>query len=242
MRRHRDHDRIAGFTLLEALIATALMAMILVALSTITGQWMPNWNRGLSRVQGDEDLALALDRLAGDLAAAQFIPTNPQTLQPFFTGTNQSVIFVRTALSPNAHPSLDIVHLSEIDSASGKILVRTRAPFVPGDGNSRPPPAQFVDPVTLVYPPYRVAFAYAGGDRVWRDSWQDEALLPRAVRLTVRDATTRRALSVSTATLIHVEIPASCVRAKSVGDCRAAPLPGDNAAAPHNASSAGQIQ
>jgi hypothetical protein len=58
----------------------------------------------------------------------------------------------------------------------------------------------------------------------------------------VRDATTRRALSVSTATLIHVEIPASCVRAKSLADCRAAPQPGNNGVAPHNASSSGQSQ
>src|SRR5262245_38984581 len=52
----------AGFTLLEALIATALMAIILAALATITAQWLPNWNRGLARLQRNEHMALGLDR------------------------------------------------------------------------------------------------------------------------------------------------------------------------------------
>ena len=240
MTRRRTRNGIAGFTLLEALIATALMAMILVALATITGQWLPNWNRGLTRIQNDEDLALALDRLAGDLATAEFIPASAQTLQPLFTGTSQSIVLVRTALSPNAHPSLELVQFSEINTANGPILVRTRAPFAPDDGSSRPPPI-FTDPVTLVYAPYRVAFAYAGADRVWRDSWHDEALLPRAVRLTVRDVTTRRALAVSTATLLHVEIPATCVGAKSLADCRSSLIAG-NKAATRNLSSSAQSQ
>ena len=36
------HNSTAGFTLLEAVIATALMAMILAALATVTRQWLPN--------------------------------------------------------------------------------------------------------------------------------------------------------------------------------------------------------
>ena len=72
-RQQRDRNRVAGFTLVEALVATALMAMILTALATIAGQWMPNWNRGVTRVQGDEELALGLERLVADLGAAQFI-------------------------------------------------------------------------------------------------------------------------------------------------------------------------
>jgi general secretion pathway protein J len=41
----------AGFTLIETLIATALMVAILAALATITAQWLPNWNRCFARVQ-----------------------------------------------------------------------------------------------------------------------------------------------------------------------------------------------
>lgn len=125
----RPRSRVAGFTLLEALIATAMMAMILVALSTITAQWLPNWNRGMTRVQREEDLALGLDRLTADLAAAQFIPASRETRKPFFNGTGRSVTFVRTNLSPNAHAGLEFVRFAEVSSATGPAMVRTQAPF-----------------------------------------------------------------------------------------------------------------
>ncbi len=230
-RPQRRRHHIAGFTLLEALIATALMAMVLMALATITAQWMPNWNRGMSRVQQDEDLALGLDRLLADLSAAEFIPVGRQTLKPLFDGTSHSLTFVRTALSPNASPGLEIVRYGEVSGANGPVLVRTRAPFVRQAGNDQDQP-RFSDPVALVHAPYRILLSYAGADRVWHDTWQHETLLPKAVRLTVRDAITNTTLAASTATLLHVEIPADCINAKSIGDCLASlyppPAPADS--------------
>src|SRR5262249_16835467 len=70
---HR-HGRsgVAGFTLLEALIATTLMVMVLAAIGAITAQWLPSWNRGFMRVQRSELFAVALNRLAADLSASEF--------------------------------------------------------------------------------------------------------------------------------------------------------------------------
>src|SRR5207248_6721845 len=95
-------NRTDGFTLLEALIATALMATILAALATITAQWLPNWNRGIGRIQRSEHLALGLARLSADLAAAEFISPGRDSVLPLFDGAERSVSFVRTTLSPNA--------------------------------------------------------------------------------------------------------------------------------------------
>ena len=72
MRRGGPRRR-RGFTLIEALFATALMGAILAALATVTAQWLPNWNRGFARVQRNELLALGLERLVADLAAAEFV-------------------------------------------------------------------------------------------------------------------------------------------------------------------------
>ena len=85
-----------GFTLLEALAAMALMGLILSALATITAQWLLNWKHGLVQIQRDEQVVLGLDRLAADLAAAEFIPSSQQTRKPFFDGASRSVTFVRT--------------------------------------------------------------------------------------------------------------------------------------------------
>ena len=74
------------------------MAMILSALATVTAQWLPNWNRGISRIQRNEHIALGLERLSADLAAAEFIPANNQTPLPLFDGGPRQVMFVRTAV------------------------------------------------------------------------------------------------------------------------------------------------
>ncbi|MEN3289563.1 MAG: ral secretion pathway protein, partial [Bradyrhizobium sp.] len=43
-----------GFSLIEALVALALTGLVLSALATITAQWLPNWNRGIDRIQRSE--------------------------------------------------------------------------------------------------------------------------------------------------------------------------------------------
>jgi len=215
-RRHAD---IAGFTLVEALLATALMGVILAALSTITAQWLPNWNRGFNRVQRAETLAAGLERIAADLAAAEFISAGAASRAPVFDGNELSITFLRNAIGPNTRPGLELVRIQETGSNSGLATVRTRARFLPvgRDGiNVQPAPS---DPVVLVRAPYRVAFAYAGPDRVWRNMWRNEAKLPTAIRIQVRDATTDRTLAASTATLVHADMPADCVLAEVIADC-----------------------
>jgi len=212
---------IAGFTMIEALIATALMAAILSALATVTAQWLPNWNRGFGRVQRSEMIALGIERIVADLAAAEFIPVGRGTPGPFFDGAELSVTFVRFALGPNTPSGLEIVRLAEIAGDGGPTLVRTRTRYVPVIlGVNDRDPIPFADPVVLLRPPYRVSFSYAASDRVWLPVWQAGRALPRAVRVTLRDGS-GRILSASTATNIHIELPADCVLVKSAGGCLA---------------------
>ena len=210
---------IAGFTLVEALLAVALMGAILAAIATVTAQWLPNWNRGFARVQSSETLAAGLERIVADLAAAEFVTAGAGIRQPVFDGTELSVTFLRTAIGPNTRPGLELVRIMETGGDKGLTTVRTRARFLPigRDGASvQPAPA---NPVVLVRAPYRVTFSYAGPDRVWRNVWRGEGELPKAIRVSLRDATTERTLSVSTATLVHAEMPADCVLAEVLADC-----------------------
>jgi general secretion pathway protein J len=48
--------------------------------------------------------------------------------------------------------------------------------------------------------------------------------LPAAIRVQLRDAATDRTLSVSTATLIHANMPADCVLAEVIADCLNRPV------------------
>jgi general secretion pathway protein J len=217
--RRRARRASAGFTLIETLIATALMVAILAALATVTAQWLPNWDRGFARVQRTELLSLGLERVVADLAAAEYVPANYATRRPLFEGRELAVTFVRTAIGPNSPLGLEIVRINEAADARGLALLRTQMPFAPVDPNTGIDPRRFGDPVVLVRAPFRLSFAYAGADRIWKTTWLDAAELPAAVRLTVRNAATGRILSVSTAAIVHVTASAACVRAKTTRDC-----------------------
>jgi len=173
-RWHRDRASISGFTLIETLIAVAMMVAIIAALATVTAQWLPNWNRGFARVQRSELLALGLERIVADLAAAEFTPPHGLTKDPLFEGAELSVTFVRSAIGPNTSRGLEVVRFAEINDGRSLAMVRLRAPFAP-----LPPQGAFSshlrlgDPVVLVRAPYRISFAYAGTDRVWRSLWRD---------------------------------------------------------------------
>ena len=212
--------RIAGFTLFEALVSVAVMSAIVVSLSAVAGQWLPNWHRGFGRVQRLETLDVGLQRLAADLEAAEFVTPNSVSKGPIFLGSEKTVTFVRVGNAPGTSSHLEYVRLAEAVDERGFALVRSHVPFKPLDPN-RPIDAQlyFADPVVLIRAPFRVSFAFAGADRVWRGSWQDPVLLPSAARIQVRDAATDKVLAVSTATLLHVDLPAECVTQKSVQQC-----------------------
>ena len=208
---------IAGFTLVEALLATALMGAILAAIATVTAQWLPNWNRGFARVQGTETLAVGLERIVADLAAAEFVTAGAGIRQPVFDGTELSVTFLRSAIGPNTRPGLELVRIGETGGDKGLMTVRTRARFCPDGPDGAEVQAAPSNPVVLVRAPYRVTFSYAGPDRVWRPVWRSAGMsCRRAIRVQLRDAATDRTLSVSTATPVHANMPADCVLAEVI--------------------------
>jgi general secretion pathway protein J len=101
----------------------------------------------------------------------------------------------------------------------GPVLVRSTAPFttnVTGGADS----VSFVNPVALIRAPYRVSFSYAGTDRIWHETWHQQTLLPRTIRVRLRDAATSATLAASTTALIHAELHASCVsRTATTAQC-----------------------
>lgn len=207
-----------GFTLIEMIVALALMGLLLSALAGITGEWLPSWNRGLDRIQRSELIGIALERIGADLAAAEFVAATRDPRKPLFDGSELSVTFVRTSLGPNAGPGLDVVRLGEVRDRGEFVTVRSQARFTPlADGVSLSEQVHLGSPVVLLRAPYRLSFAYAGADRAWKNAWKDAERLPAMIRLTVRDAASQRVLSVSTIAPVHVQIPSDCT--KPDGNC-----------------------
>jgi general secretion pathway protein J len=212
--------RTDGFTLVEALVSVALMGAIVTSLSAVTGQWLPNWHHGFGRVQRLGSLSLGLQRLVSDLEAAEFVTADRVSETPFFLGDVKSVTMVRVADAPGTAPHLEFVRLAETVDDRGFALVRSQASFAPLDPSQRiDAQLYFKDPVVLIRAPFRVSFAFAGPDRLWRDNWRDEVLLPSAARIQVRDAATDQILTVSTAALVRANLPVECVTQRSVEQC-----------------------
>jgi general secretion pathway protein J len=222
--RRRGLSGEAGFTLIEVLMATLLMTIILGALATVTAQWLPNWNRGMARVQRAERLAMGLDRIAADLSVAEMIPLNGDAKAPLFEGSELAVTFVRTAVGPNARPGLEIVRLVEKADSQGLAMVRERTSFTPMPTDAQ---IRFADQVVLVRAPFRITFSYAGPDQVWQPTWRGQMQLPEKIRIAVRDGGTGQVLRVSSAAIVHVSAPAECARAKSASTCMNARLKPD---------------
>ncbi len=216
MMRVRPSSSESGFTLLETLLATALFLIVIAALATITGQWLPAWNHGFARVQRTEHLAFGIERIMADVAAAQFISPNAAVKKPVFDGTEFAITLVRSAVGPNAQPGLEFVRFAEIASERGPVLARATAPFVPVEPDaSAIPNLRFSEPAVLVRPPFRVSFAYSGPDRLWQPMWRDADKLPSAIRVTVRDAVSGEVLTLSSAVKVHVTAPALCANAQA---------------------------
>jgi general secretion pathway protein J len=220
----RERAGQAGFTLIEVLVATLLMTVILAALATVTAQWLPNWNRGMTRVQRAERLALGLDRIVADLSVAEMIPINGDARTPLFEGTELAVTFVRTAVGPNTRPGLEIVRLSEKADDQGLAMVRERVPFAPVPRDAQ---IRFADQVVLIHQPFRVTFSYAGPDQVWQSSWRGQMQLPDKIRIAVRNAATGQVLGVSSAAMVHANAWAECARARNAATCVSARLKPD---------------
>ena len=222
LEKHRARE--AGFTLIETLVAMALMGLVLSALANITAQWLPNWNRGLDRIQRSELISVALQRIGADLSAAKYVSANRDARRPLFDGSELLVTFVRTALGPNAGLGLDVVRVGETTDRQGLATVRSRAPFRPLPlASSLSEQIHFGDPVVLLRAPFRLSFAYAGQDRIWKNNWHGADKLPAAIKLTVRDAARERILSISTVAPVHVQAPAQndCAQPADASDGKA---------------------
>jgi general secretion pathway protein J len=219
---------IHGFSLFEALLAIALMGLVLAMLGTVTAQWLPSWNFGFARLQRADVVGLAIERVAADLASAEFISLDRTRQGATFEGTTSSIVLVRSALGPNALDGLEIVKIAEQQVGDGFALVRTRAPlalFGPENTGLQSlerdvdaPVIAVADKVTLLRPPYRTSFAFADIKLDWKDSWRGVPVLPRAVRITVEDAR-KPGVSTSLVVPLHIDGASVCANAGSPSGC-----------------------
>ena len=217
LRTSSDKGPTAGFTLFEAMIATALIAMILAPLRPLRR----NGCRIGTGVQTGFN-AMSTSQLVWNGLA----PTSPlrstfrrietqrchslrwATRNNFYSNWAWAECRIRAGNRANCRSS---------QRPKGPAVVRSRLPFSPATTANRQS-LQFADPVVLLRIPYRLSFAYAGRDRIWRDEWRSNAHLPQAIKVTLHDVGGQQ-LFFSTAVQVHTELSIDCLHAKSLAEC-----------------------
>jgi general secretion pathway protein J len=183
-----DRREEAGFTLVELLVAIALLSFVSVALFGSLRFGTMAWSRGQAHTEQTEHIAGAqnlLRRLIAD-AYPLFLSDDPTRPQVAFDGTSKSVSFlapVPIALGAGGRSRFSL----SVDQHNGRgDLVIATAPELASSASGVKK--------TLLAGVQAAEFAYFGRTRSeraaqWHDDWSGESSMPELVRLRVRFAT-----------------------------------------------------
>jgi prepilin-type N-terminal cleavage/methylation domain-containing protein len=223
------HDVTArdGFTLVEVLAAFAIGAVIIAACAALIHNVVLNFDRGTKTVDVAERFVLAIDRLSADFASARAVARRTEAgpalaflAEPGGGQTPGKIVFVAASPVTGAPPGDEVVMLTVEQEESVMRLVRRRASW-PG------PTARFEDvtpdnPVVLIEGNWSISFLFGRltpeRGLAWHSSWIGEAMVPRFVRLLVRDSSGRDVLGEADF-VIRADAPASCGRSDASVSC-----------------------
>jgi general secretion pathway protein J len=223
----RQKSARAGFTLVEVLAAFAIGAVIIAACAGLIHNVVLNFDRGTKTVDVAERFVLAVDRLSADFASARAVARRTEAGpalaflgEPGGGQTPGKIVFVAAAPVTGAPPGDEVVMLKVEQDESAMRLVRRRASW-PG------PTSRFEDvapdnPVVLIEGKWSISFLFGRltpeRGLAWYSSWIGEAMLPRFVRLLVRDSNGRDVLGEADF-VIRADAPASCGRSDASVSC-----------------------
>ena len=209
--RRNDNAACAGMTLIEVVLALALLGLVSAGLLAVTGNALRAWLDSREALRQDRRLSNASIRLHETIAAITPMPAMPQSGSPdpfpFFEGEQRFMRFV-SGHSPTrgsrAGMRLVTLNARSFQGALRLLVTETACPSpgglasllaaVPGS-RTRSQAAPFI-PARDAEESWTVAehlsaceFAYLrdspapGGAAEWVQQWQDRLTLPRAVRI-----------------------------------------------------------
>lgn len=177
--------RAAGFTLLELVIALAIVGALLAVAFGGLRVAIAAWNQGEDRAEVHQHLRGVATIVARAVAGA-YPYRAPAGLAPepalLFRGTASRLELVtRTAPFPSGVPAAFTAVVLEVEPGEQPHLV-LRQRVLP---NRNP----FADAVVVLRDPavQRLEFAYLDDSGTWHESWdaENEGVLPRAVRIAI---------------------------------------------------------
>jgi prepilin-type N-terminal cleavage/methylation domain-containing protein len=223
-----------GFTLIEVLAALAIASVIILASTTLIHNVALFFDRGTRGAADAERIMLGVERLASDFGSARFVPrraADGATAIAFAAeqATSErpgSISFVGAARTGSgANTESELINLSIEQDGEINRLVRRRAAWP--TPRARFETATPQDSVVLLEGRLDISFVFGrvtpDGGLSWYTSWSGEQVLPRYVRLILRDRATGKDLLGEADFVVRANAPATCGGADAALGCLSAP-------------------
>lgn len=233
MRKRRTRAGRAGFTLIEVLAALAIASVIILASTTLIHNVAFFFDRGTRGAADAERIMLAVQRLASDFGSARFVPRRTEdgsaaiafAAEPATSERPGGISFVAAARAGlGAGAESELINLSIERDGEINRLVRRRAAWPAPRARFEDTALQ--DSVILLEGRLDMSFVFGrvtpNGGLSWYASWTAEQVLPRYVRLILRDRTTGTDLLGEADFLVRANAPATCGQAEAAVGCLSA--------------------
>jgi general secretion pathway protein J len=233
MQRRRPSHRQDGFTLIEALAALAIASVIIMASAALVHNVALFFDRGTRGAAEAERIMLAVERLGRDFGSARFVSRLAEdgSAASAFAAEQvsgerpASVTFVGPPHAGSGARGDELIRLTIEQDGDVKRLVRRQAVWA--GSWIRFEDVRFQDPVVLIEGRLDISFLFGrltpDGSLAWYASWAGEAVLPRYVRLILKDRATGVDLLGEADFVIRANAPATCGRSEAALGCLSAP-------------------
>jgi general secretion pathway protein J len=193
MRRRPARPRMAatGFTLVEVMVALALMSVIMLALGAAMRTMAQSEQRIDQRLQRADEMRVAtgfLSTVLGRVSARKMAGTPPAGATPFeFAGGTDAAMWVGVMPARYGAGGRYFFRLAAEGAGAQRALVIRFAPWRPGAGF---PEWSAAESRVLVPSLGGLRFAYAEpeGGGSWLPEWRDTERLPTRLRLSLQTA------------------------------------------------------
>ena len=172
-----------AFTLVEIIIATSILAFLMVTLHRVFWMSSSAWKKGDARIKMYQNGRVCLDVMSREIRCALISPGNSQLV---FKGDEDALSYVSTFHKPDKPGEFDLFEIGYSLSSKGEVLrrIKTHLDSFSGRGGATAVLANSILELSFLY----------NNEGVWQDRWDSslgtpdntkDDYLPQAVQINI---------------------------------------------------------